>query len=360
MERSQTEATTKQLHAGLEGIVVAHTRISDVRGDAGQLLIAGHPVESFAPSVSLEQTVAILWSAAGMTISAQDVQRDLARSKSNVAPVVMGAGVNAMEVLRAGLAQLSSCGDDISDAYLAIATAPKVIAAWRGVALSEPAAPMAYVDLCMRALGVSSADGNRQALSTYLVSVIDHGMNASTFASRVVASTGSDLISAVVSGIGALKGPLHGGAPGPVLDMLDAIGEPANAKPWLLAELASGRRIMGMGHRIYRVRDPRAAVLEQAIAVLMASGRETPRLALARAVESAATEILRERKPDRPLCANVEFYTAVLLDALGIDRQLFTATFALGRIIGWCAHVMEQRVVGKLIRPDSVYVGPMY
>jgi citrate synthase len=179
-------------------------------------------------------------------------------------------------------------------------------------------------------------------------------MNASTFTARVVTSTGSDLVSAVVAAVGALKGPLHGGAPGPVLDMLDAIGTPDRAEQWLLGELAANRRIMGMGHRIYRVRDPRAAVLEQAVKSLASE-----RLALAHAVEKAAAKILLERKPDRPLAANVEFYTAVLLDAVGLPREQFAPTFAVGRIGGWSAHVIEQRRTGRLIRPNSRYVGPM-
>jgi citrate synthase len=187
--------------------------------------------------------------------------------------------------------------------------------------------------------------------------VADHGLNASTFAARVIASTRAGLFSAVVGALCAFKGPLHGGAPGPVLDMLDAIGTPANAEAWLLGELAAGRRIMGMGHRIYRVRDPRAAVLETAVKPLTAGGGRN--LALARAVEAAAAKILAERKPDRPLAANVEFYTAVLLDAVGLPREQFSATFGVGRVAGWCAHVLEQRRVGKLIRPASTYVGPM-
>ena len=198
-----------------------------------------------------------------------------------------------------------------------------------------------------------------RALEQYLVTVIDHGMNASTFTARVVTSTASDLVSAIVAAVGALKGPLHGGAPGPVLDMLDAIATPSNAEAWLLGELAAGRRIMGMGHRIYRVRDPRAAVLERALLRLEQDGVSTPRVALARAVEQAAVGVLRARHPTRPLLANVEFYTAVLLEAIGVPRELFTATFAASRVAGWAAHVDEQRRTGRLIRPSSVYVGAM-
>jgi citrate synthase len=186
---------------------------------------------------------------------------------------------------------------------------------------------------------------------------MDHGMNASTFTARVVISTGSDLISAMVAAIGALKGPLHGGAPGPVLDMLDAIAEPSRALGWLSAELDAGRRIMGMGHRIYKVRDPRAAVLEQVARRLASSTTTGTRLALAQAVERAAAQLLAERKPERSLQANVEFYTAVVLDAVGLPASAFAATFATGRVIGWAAHAMEQRRVGRLIRPTSRYVG---
>jgi citrate synthase len=183
-------------------------------------------------------------------------------------------------------------------------------------------------------------------------------MNASTFAARVVASTGSDMVSAVVAGICALKGKLHGGAPGPVLDMLDAIDDAASAREWLEAELSRGARIMGMGHRIYRVRDPRAFVLERAIARLEAgrSGGSSGRLALARAVEREAEALLAARYPNRALRANVEFYTAVLLEAIGLPRALFTTTFAVARAAGWTAHVEEQRRVGRLIRPRSRYV----
>jgi citrate synthase len=175
----------------------------------------------------------------------------------------------------------------------------------------------------------------------------------------VVASTQSDAVSAVVAAIGALKGPLHGGAPGPVLAMLDAIGSPQHATSWIARQLAAGQRIMGMGHRVYRVRDPRAAVLERAIEQLHAAGVRSDRLALARAVEAVAVASLGERQPERRLAANVEFYTAVILDAVGLPQSLFSATFAVARVAGWLAHIDEQFANGRLIRPASRYVGPM-
>jgi citrate synthase len=163
----------------------------------------------------------------------------------------------------------------------------------------------------------------------------------------------------VLAGISALKGPLHGGAPGPVIEMLDAIGEPANARAWIEAALDRGERLMGFGHRIYRVRDPRADALKGALKRLgAASGGSTGRLAYAEAVERAALDILRERKPDRPLDVNVEFYTALLLEALGFAPAVFTCVFAAGRTLGWIAHAREQVLTGRLIRPQSRYVGP--
>jgi citrate synthase len=198
-----------------------------------------------------------------------------------------------------------------------------------------------------------------RALDVALILHADHELNASTFAARVAAATLSDLYSAVVAAIGALKGPLHGGAPGPVLDMLDAIGRAERARAWLAAELTAGRRIMGLGHRVYRVRDPRALVLESVLAELEAAGVESRYLALARAVERAAVELLDAHRPERRLRTNVEFYTAVLLDALEIPRALFTPLFAAARVAGWLAHVAEERAVDRLIRPSQRYVGPL-
>ncbi len=207
--------------------------------------------------------------------------------------------------------------------------------------------------------GKAPSDVQVAALDTYLVTIADHGLNASTFAARVVASTQAGLSSSVLAALGALKGPLHGGAPGPVLDMLDAIGAPDRAVPWVESELDRGERLMGFGHRIYRVRDPRADALSRAIGTLQATGEvDAARMALADAVETAALAALRRHKPDRPLETNVEFYTALLLEALGFPRDTFTPVFAMGRTGGWIAHAREQSATGRLIRPRSIYVGP--
>src|SRR5690606_31697283 len=180
------------------------------------------------------------------------------------------------------------------------------------------------------------------------------------FAARVVASTRARLTSSLLGAISALKGPLHGGAPGPVLDMLDAIGKPENAEWWLESAIADGDRLMGFGHRVYRVRDPRADALKSALKRIEALGhaRGKHRVELAEAVEKAAIAVLKRHKPDRPLETNVEFYTALLLEQLGVPREAFTCVFAKDRTMGWIAHCRDQLATSKLIRPQSRYIGP--
>jgi citrate synthase len=182
-------------------------------------------------------------------------------------------------------------------------------------------------------------------------------MNASTFVARVVVSTRSDFVSAVVGAIGALKGPLHGGAPGPALDVVFEIGEASRAEPYLREKLGRGERLMGFGHRIYRVRDPRADVLAAAAERLFTTEGDRELYDLALEVERTALRLLAEHRPGRNLQTNVEFYTALLLHGLGLPTELFTPTFAVGRVAGWTAHCCEQRSLDRLIRPQSGYAG---
>ena len=345
--------------SGLEGVVVAQTRLSDVDGERGRLVIAGHDVERWALETTFEGACELLL---GEVRGGWQSTLGAARAAAFERLPGLGRALDAhegMDALRAGLAQWPP---DASPADL-LGGAAVLTSAWCRARAGErpiPPDPLAThaADLLRMARGSAPHPRETRALNTYLATVAEHGMNASTFTARVVASTGSDLTSAVTAALGALKGPLHGGAPGPVLDMLDAIGAASLAEAWLRAELQAGRRIMGMGHRIYRVRDPRAAVLEAAIERLRAEGGETPRLELARAVERTAERLLAEQHPDRPLKANVEFYTAVLLEAVGLPRKAFSTVFACARIAGWSAHVAEQRATGRLIRPQSRYVGP--
>jgi citrate synthase len=196
-----------------------------------------------------------------------------------------------------------------------------------------------------------------RALEIYLNTVVDHGLNASTFTARVITSTGSDLVSAVTGAIGALKGPLHGGAPGPALDMVFEIGESGQAETFMRQKLERHERLMGFGHRVYRTRDPRAEVLSAAAEQMYRRSGDMQLYTLAREVEDTAVRLLAERYPERNLKTNVEFYTALLLHGLGISNDLFTPTFAMSRAAGWIAHIFEQRRQSRILRPESEYIG---
>ncbi|PLR18868.1 citrate synthase/methylcitrate synthase [Caulobacter zeae] len=356
-----------QVSAGLEGVIAAATVLSDVDGQAGRLTIRGWAVEELAGRARFEDAVHLL-----LDGFFDDLPADLApalgqaRVRAFAEVAALDGALAAREpydAMRALLARLPD-GDSLRDALTLIA-APAVFtaAALRRRQGQEAIAPDPALshaaDFLRMIRGTTSTEGEARALDAYLVTVCDHGLNASTFAARVAASTRAGLASAVLAGLSTLKGPLHGGAPGPVIDTLDAIGAADNAVPWLEAALDAGERLMGFGHRIYRVRDPRADALKAALSRLSKSAGALPgRLALAEAVERAALDILRRRKPDRPLETNVEFYTALLLEALGLPPQAFTCVFAAGRTAGWIAHAREQQASGKLIRPQSVYVGP--
>ena len=354
--------------SGLDGVLVADTALSDVDGEQGRLVICGYPVEVLVEQATFEDVCALMWTGALPSPGDRErIRAALARARAEafgLLPSLGGAldSPDGMEALRAAVGHVHA-GDPAQDRVRLTGAIPVFATAWARARGGQPSvAPLAELsyaaDFLQMLYGAVGDLARVRAVDSYLCCVVDHGMNASTFAARVVASTGSDLVSAVVAAIGALKGPLHGGAPGPVLDMLDAIGRPDQARSWLEREVSAGRRIMGMGHRIYRVRDPRAAALEHATSVLEHSGVAADRLTLARSVEREAERVLAERHPDRPLRANVEFYTAVLLDAAGVPRTLFSPLFAASRVVGWCAHVDEQRRVGRLIRPASRYVGP--
>jgi citrate synthase len=364
-----SQATATPTASGLDDIIAAETVLSDVDGQEGKLIIRGHSVEELVSASTFEDVAHLMWTGSLPSPADRETERvRLAQAREEAFRRLPHVGdaleaADGMEALRACVSHLWTTGDVQRDSLGLTGAVPVFAAAWHrtraGQSLVPPQSSLTHAGDYLQMLSGALPDAAHiRGLDAYLCCVADHGMNASTFAVRVVASTGSDTVSAIVAAIGALKGPLHGGAPGPVLDMLDAIGQPDRARPWLEAELAAGRRIMGMGHRIYRVRDPRAAALERAATSLERLNPANDRLRLARAVEREAQQLLAERHPNRNLRANVEFYTAVLLEAVGIPRTLFSPTFAASRVVGWCAHVDEQRRVGRLIRPLSRYVGP--
>jgi citrate synthase len=309
-----------------------------------------------APNATFEE-VAYLFLHGRLPTTSERVEftRDLARRRAlprAVIEVLRGAAAAkapAMDALRMAV-PLPSLGREenpYDDALTAIASFPAIVGVYWRLGNGETPVPIRS-DLSHAAhylhqlSGAAPSPERARALETYLNTVCDHGLNASTFAARVIVSTQSDVISAITGAVGALKGPLHGGAPGPALEMVFEIGVPERAEAFIRAKLDRGERIMGFGHRVYRVRDPRADVLAQAAERFYITDGDRGLYELARSVEATALRLLREYKPGRRLNTNVEFYTALLLHGLGLPAELFTPTFAAGRVLGWAAHCLEQ------------------
>jgi citrate synthase len=315
---------------GLEGVVAASTRLSEVDGEGGHLTIAGYAVEDLAPNAGFED-VAYLLLHGRLPEPPQRVAfaRDLAArrrlSQAAIAVLQEAAAEKAapMDALRmiAPLLGLGRAENPTEDAVTAIASFPTIVGTYWRLRNGEAPVPVRS-DLSHAAhylhqlFGVEPSAERARALETYLNTVCDHGLNASTFTARVIASTQSDLISAITGAVGALKGPLHGGAPGPALDMVFEIRTADRAESVIRARLDRGERLMGFGHRVYRVRDPRADVLARAAERFYASGGDQALYDLAQQVETTALRLLRAYKPERRLDTNVEFYTALLLHGL--------------------------------------------
>ena len=380
MDAIDTAAEPLPFKSGLEGVVAAQTRLSDVDGEAGRLTIAGLQLDHLAPRATFEEAVHLLWKrslpnhdeldAFGNALrSARELPEHTASLIERAAKRDAEKASDPMVVLRMGIASLVLQEDAAGEPSSRLATATSILSAaptivaraWRSSQGQEPIAPRSDLSHAANFLymldGAEPSSARVRALDTYLNTVIDHGMNASTFTARVITSTASDLVSAIAGAIGALRGPLHGGAPGPALDMVFEIGKPENAEAYLREKLTRGERLMGFGHRVYKVRDPRADVLAAAALRLAEDGESQQLYELAIAVEKTALRLLAELKPGRRLDTNVEFYTALVLHAIGLDQRLFTPTFAVGRTAGWLAHCFEQADTGRLIRPSSVYVG---
>jgi citrate synthase len=375
---SGTTSDTKP--RGLDGVVAAQTRMSHVDGQNGVLIIGGYELKELAGKITFEEAAYLLWKGRLPAKDEQDeltraiaMQRALPETTMDIVRESAKKGAPPIDTLRMACATLSldlknpndiSAGADFDNAKMLVARFPTIVAAHTRIQAGlEPIAPRSDLSLAANFLymvfGKDPDPIAARALDTYWVTVIDHGMNASTFTSRVIASTRSDMVSAVTGAIGAMKGPLHGGAPGPVLDMLTEIKSVENAEPWVRNELTAGRRIMGFGHRVYKVRDPRAEVLSS-VAEEMGSAvlHDKNLFDLAREVERTVLRVLDEVKPGRNLKTNVEFYTALVLQSLGLKPSSFVALFACGRCAGWAAHVIEQHAEDHLIRPMSEYIGP--
>jgi citrate synthase len=356
---------------GLEGIVVAETDLSLVDGINGHLVYRGYWARDLAINHTFEEVAHLLWY--GHLPNEQELADLKAKLKaqrslpSHVKTIIdaIPADVDMMSVLRTGVSALAEAGHSwppTLDQVIALTAKMPTIVAHRHARLegSEPIEPNPELDHTANYLymlkGETPSQAHVRALDAYLILTQEHGMNASTFSGRVVASTQSDLISSITAAIGALKGPLHGGAPSEVTEMIEAIGTKENAEPWMRAKLEKGERLMGFGHRVYKTIDPRATALRVVASELSA---DDPWFDLATHVENVGVKLLEEYKPNRKLHTNVEFFAAAVMRAVGLDDSLFTPTFAVSRVVGWTAHVLEQAKNNRIIRPQSNYTGNM-
>jgi len=368
--------TQIEVPAGLNGVIAADTSIGAVDGEAGCFHYRGYDATDLARRLSFEE----VW------LLVQDGEipdrRRLAAFRAELAelrrlPDALGAIISTAAagdgsplsklrtVLSASAAPLSLhplIDIDVPrrevEALRLAALVPSILAALHRVGNgADPVAPDPTLGHAASYLyettGVRPTPESARAVEQYLILTIDHGFNASTFTGRVVASTGADVADAVCAALGALAGPLHGGAPSRALDALDAIGTPDRAADWVRAEVAAGRKIMGFGHAVYRAPDPRSALLRE-----VALGLGGPLVERAMAIEGEILATLGELKPNRPLPSNVEFFAGVVMESAGLPRAMFTPTFAVSRTVGWCAHILEQAAAAKLIRPSSRYTGP--
>jgi citrate synthase len=357
---------------GLEGVVAASTALSHVFGEEGKLVYRGYDIHELAGKASFEEVAYLLW--IGHLPNRHELDELNSKLEGNRAlPETVMSVLRAlpsstapMDALRTGVSALGS-GDsalfdetpDLDEAIAIHARFPSILAAFHRLRQGlEPIQPKSGHNTAQSYLyqlfGNEPQTRHWQPLETYLVLLADHGMNASTFTARVIASTQSDICSALTGAVGALKGPLHGGAPSKVLDMLNEIGTADNVESWLTDTLDRGERLMGFGHRVYKAEDPRAEILRG----LAETASDPDFFELSKRTEERALSLLHERKPDRRLYTNVEFYSAAVLAAVGLPGDMFTPTFAVSRSVGYGAHVLEQVSNNRLIRPQSEFVGP--
>ncbi len=362
-------AAAQKVSSGLDDVSVGESRLSWVGGETGELVYRGFDVRELVPGVPYESVVHLLLHGEPPSADPSPEVVTSLRAARTVPPAVqrvVDALDPALPPLEALRTILSALGDGsfgypptLEEGFRLIARTPVLLARFvrRSHGL-EPIAPrddLSHAANFLWMLGGNEPEPARAAaLESYLALLADHAMNASTFALRIAISTRSDLASAATAALATLKGPLHGGAPSRVSDMLDAIGSPERADDWIARRLADREVLFGFGHRAYKTEDPRGLVLHE-IARQVANPE---RFALAEAVERAALAALRRSRPHARLFTNVEFYSAVVLEAVGLSRDCFTPTFAVARTAGWTAHALEQSANNRLIRPDVGYVGP--
>ena len=353
---------------GLEGIVASQTAISMVDGQNGRLVYQGYVIADLAEEMSFEEVAFLLWEgrlpnrAELDALSIELANHRTLTKAANIALDALPADTDPMDVLRSVVSvqgvEHRLARPTIPLAIHATASFPTILAMFHRRQLGlEPIKPRAELGHAANYLymmsGKESSPETVRALNTYLVLLADHGMNASTFTARVIASTESDLTSSLVGAIGALKGPAHGGAPSAVIEQLELIGAATDPETYMREMRKRKEKFMGFGHRVYRVYDPRAKILKEMCR------RMNPKFYdLGVRVEEIALRILHEEHPERPQSTNVEFYSAGVLQAIGLPTEYFTPTFATARVAGWSAHVLEQAANNRIIRPQSQYIGP--
>src|SRR5579884_2488394 len=361
---------------GLEGVVAAETSVGDVRGLEGFYHYRQYSALDVAATRSLEDAWRLLFDgelpdAAEAAAFAAELAplRKLPEAVAAVLPAIAASGAAPLDGLRSALSLVAGAEHmraslDLDrralrvDALRLSAVVPTIVASLHRLGQGlEPLAPREDLGHAANYLYMLSGEEPDPALvrplEQYMILTIDHGLNASTFTARVITSTGADVGSAVVGAVGALSGPLHGGAPSRALDTIDAIGTAERAEAWVRDAVSRGEKIMGFGHRVYRTDDPRSTMMRE-----IARGLGSPLQPLAEHIEATVLRVLEEMKPGHQLRTNVEFYAGVVMDRCGLPRQLFTPTFAASRCIGWCAHILEQAADNRIIRPSARYVGP--
>ncbi|PHQ80284.1 MAG: citrate synthase/methylcitrate synthase [Coxiella sp. (in: Bacteria)] len=359
-----------ELHIGLEGIAVAETAISDVRGAVGQLVYRGHWVQDLVGKHSYEAVVYLLWNGdlpneqeeAEFTKYLAGMRELLPYQKQLIE--LLPKDLTPMEVIRTVVSSIHPQGEPYpptaEQAADILAKAPVIVAHHynfhEGKECVAPDATLGHAANYLYMLHHKVPnEGITKALEAYLILSADHGTNASTFTARVVTGTNSDMVSAITAAIGALIGPLHGGAPSHVDDMLDEIGTEDNIDNWIRNKLDNNERLMGFGHRVYKTYDPRAAALRSMVKQFAA---ENHLFKLSLQVEKRAVKLLEEYKPGRDLYPNLEFWAAGVLRTVKLPRTLYTSTFCIARIAGWAANILEQANNNRLIRPSCIYTGP--
>lgn len=359
-----------EINSGLEGVVVAETKISKPDGLKGQLVYRGYNIQDLVKNSTYEDIVFLICN--GRMPDQQEstaFRQNLANRRTLPDYVIdilkkLPKNFNCMAALRTGISALTMHGEEwpptLEQGLDIIAKAPTIIACFYQHSLGKkeiaPDINLGHTENYLYMLhGKKPEPSFAKALDAYLITTIDHGLNASTFTARVVTSTRSDMVSAITAAVGALKGPLHGGAPSEVDAMLDEIGNINNVEPWLRAKLDAGERIMGFGHRVYKTYDPRAAILKEIVKALPNINNE--QLALSLAVEKTAVHLLEEYKPGRNLYPNVEFWAAAVLRTVNIPKTIYSPTFGAARTAGWVANILEQAENNRLIRPSANYTG---